>query len=332
MLEKIDLNAFRLLPIPTEQEIMENWKGDVEDPVVSICCITYNHENYIEDTLKGFLIQKTEFPFEILIHDDASTDKTTGILKRYEKAYPRIIKLIVQNENQYVKGERIFPKLYEISNGEFISLCEGDDFWCDINKINRDVGFLNNNPNLSFVFSPALQIKNGQPVFVRNKYTSTKIDNIDIPWILNAGGGFFPTCSATFRQEMIEALPNWFNLHGTGDYPLAILARLRGNLGYINQVMTVYRSHDKSVSHQKYISKKDAACVSRLKYKKSIVFFNAMFEDGVIDIKQYYNMIDKERYMLVKRDFMQKGLSLWQAFWGVHGFLNKAKLIISLVR
>lgn len=332
MLESIDLNSFRLSSVPTESEIMENWQGDIERPVVSICCITYNHERYIEDTLKGFLIQKTDFPFEILIHDDASTDKTTEILRDYQRKYPTLIRLIVQSENQYSKGERIFPKLYSIAKGDYISLCEGDDFWNNISKINQDVIYLKNNSNCSFVFSPSLQIKNDKLEFIRNRHPINKIEKVDISWILNAGGGFFPTCSTTFRIDIFNTTPNWFNLHGTGDYPLAILARLRGNLGYINQVMTVYRSHDKSVSHQKYISKKDAACVSRLKYKKSIVFFNALYESGAINVNQYYKMIDKEKYMLVKRDFKQRELSFFQAFFYVDGFLNKAKIFFSLVR
>ena len=332
MLENIDLNSFRLSSVPTESEIMANWQGDIERPVVSICCITYNHERYIEDTLKGFLIQKTDFPFEILIHDDASTDATSSILRKYQRDYPTLIKLVIQDENQYSKGERIFPKLYNIAKGDYISLCEGDDFWLDTNKTNQDATYLKNNPHCSFVFSPSLQIKNDKIDFVRNRYTASKIEKVDISWVLNAGGGFFPTCSTTFRRKIFELTPNWFDLHGTGDYPLAILARLRGNFGYINQVMTVYRSHDKSVSHQKFTSKKEAACISRLKYKKSIIFFNAMFEDGVIDVSQYYKMIDKEKYMLVKRDFMQKEFGFWQAFFYVDGFLNKAKIFFNMVR
>ena len=78
-----------------------------KDPLVSICCITYNHENYIRDAIDGFLMQETDFPFEIIIHDDDSTDATADIIREYEKKYPDVIKPIYQTENQYSKGEKV---------------------------------------------------------------------------------------------------------------------------------------------------------------------------------------------------------------------------------
>ncbi|AFJ01907.1 glycosyltransferase [Methylophaga frappieri] len=90
----------------SQTEIMASWEGDLSSPVVSICCITYNHDAYIEDALEGFLIQETDFPFEILIHDDASTDRTADIIREYEAAYPNLIKPIYQVENQYSQGKK----------------------------------------------------------------------------------------------------------------------------------------------------------------------------------------------------------------------------------
>ena len=92
----------------TEQEIMQHWKMD-DKPLVSISCITYNHENYIAEAIESFLMQETDFPFEVLIHDDCSTDNTAAIIREYEKKYPNIIKPIYQEENQYSKGIKISP-------------------------------------------------------------------------------------------------------------------------------------------------------------------------------------------------------------------------------
>ncbi|MFK2238497.1 glycosyltransferase family 2 protein [Bacteroides fragilis] len=105
-------------------------------PLVSIFCITYNHSSYIRQCLDGFLIQKTNFPFEVLIHDDASTDDTAGIIKEYEAKYPDIIKPIYQVENQYSKGLDI-NIVYNLprARGKYIAMCEGDDYWIDPLKL-----------------------------------------------------------------------------------------------------------------------------------------------------------------------------------------------------
>lgn len=116
-------------------------------PIVSICCITFNHEKYIRDAIEGFLMQKTLFPFEILIHDDASTDRTSYIIREYEEKFPDVIKPIYQTENQYSKGISIsatyqFPR----ARGKYIAMCEGDDYWTDPLKLQKQVDFLEKNP------------------------------------------------------------------------------------------------------------------------------------------------------------------------------------------
>lgn len=116
-------------------------------PVVSISCTTYNHDNFIEDALEGFLIQKTEFPFEIIIHDDASTDKTQDIIKAYQERYPRIIRSILQSENQYSQGKKPGVFLFPMYRGRYIANCEGDDYWTDPDKLQIQVSFLEENPD-----------------------------------------------------------------------------------------------------------------------------------------------------------------------------------------
>lgn len=130
----------------TEQEIMKNWSNS-NTPLVSVCCITYNHKNYIEDAIEGFLIQETDFPFEIIIHDDASTDSTNKIITQYAQKYKNIIRLILQEENQYSKGRRIVPIAIKQSRAKYIALCEGDDNWVDPHKLQKQVTFLEQNPD-----------------------------------------------------------------------------------------------------------------------------------------------------------------------------------------
>lgn len=116
-------------------------------PLVSIVCITYNHEPFIRQCLDGFMMQKTNFKFEVLINDDASTDKTADIIREYETKYPDIIKSIYQTENQYSKGNHPwFDILFPITKGKYIALCEGDDYWIDPLKLQKQVDFLEKNP------------------------------------------------------------------------------------------------------------------------------------------------------------------------------------------
>lgn len=110
-------------------------------PLVSICCITYNHVKYIRDALEGFLMQKTAFPIEVLIHDDASTDGTADIIRQYETEYTDIIKPIYQQKNRYSRGLPVLTLNYERVQGKYIALCEGDDCWIDENKLQIQFDF-----------------------------------------------------------------------------------------------------------------------------------------------------------------------------------------------
>ena len=104
-------------------------------PKVSICCTTFNHEEYIEDAINGFLLQETDFEYEILIHDDASQDQTVRILEEYRVKFPEKIQLILQTENKYSKGFKVGKEyLWPKARGEYIALCEGDDYWSDKKK------------------------------------------------------------------------------------------------------------------------------------------------------------------------------------------------------
>ena len=117
----------------TEQEIIKNWQGDISLPVVSICSITYNHESYIEEAIDSFLMQETDFPFEIVVGEDYSTDGTRQIIEEYLEQYPNIIKLITSDNN--VGPNRNFMRTLNACTGKYIAICEGDDYWIDNDKL-----------------------------------------------------------------------------------------------------------------------------------------------------------------------------------------------------
>ncbi len=125
-------------PLPIAEQV---WPSGTK-PLISICCITYNHERYITKAIEGFLLQETTFPVEILIHDDASADATASIIQDYVDKSPSLFTAILQNENQYSLGNKPFPALTLLAKGEFIAVCEGDDFWTHAGKLQRQYELL----------------------------------------------------------------------------------------------------------------------------------------------------------------------------------------------
>ena len=130
---------------------VNNTEGNKEEIVVSVCCLAYNHEKYIKKTLEGFIKQKTNFKFEVIINDDASTDNTKMIIQKYVEKYPDIFVPVYQKENQYKKlrfgivGSVLLPK----AQGKYIAFCEGDDYWCDSNKLQTQYDIMENNEECS---------------------------------------------------------------------------------------------------------------------------------------------------------------------------------------
>lgn len=135
-------------PVHSEQALLARW-GRFQAPVISIICTTYNHERYIDSAIRGFLSQDCEFPFEILIHDDASTDRTQEVVRRWQQRYPAIIKPVLQTVNQKSQGVRPFELMLARAQGAYVATCEGDDYWIDSRKLQRQVGFLQQHPDVS---------------------------------------------------------------------------------------------------------------------------------------------------------------------------------------
>jgi glycosyltransferase involved in cell wall biosynthesis len=127
----------------TEQEIMKKWRGDVSCPIVSVCTITYNHEKFISQALDSFLMQETDFPFEVVIGEDCSTDDTKKVIEKYMEKYPNIIRLVTSEVNVGMQENGL--RTISACDGKYIALCEGDDYWTDPKKLQIQKEFLDNN-------------------------------------------------------------------------------------------------------------------------------------------------------------------------------------------
>jgi len=213
--------------------------------LVSVCCLSYNHRPYIKDCLEGFVKQQCNFQFEVLIHDDASTDGTSDIIREYQKKYPNIIKPIIQTENQYQKGVAVnwvynFPR----AKGKYIALCEGDDYWIDPLKLQKQVDYMENNPECSVCFHAAKCYRADSPsnYHIRRPKNIPKDNKFGIVDIIAGGGGFMTTNSMVMKKEYLEIeKPLWMNEAPVGDLPLALFLGVKGEIGYIDEVMSVYR-------------------------------------------------------------------------------------------
>lgn len=215
----------------------------MEEPLVSINCVTYNHENYIADAIESFLMQKTTFNFEILLHDDASTDRTAEIIREYEKAFPDLIKPIYQTENQYSKGISVGQINRSRARGKYIAVCEGDDYWLDPYKLQKQVDYLEAHPECSLVFHAA-NIVNAHKEPTGNIAridTTSRIVRMD-EIALKAEPNFMPTASRVYRRELTHTPPDWFLKASISDFPSALLIGAGGYFYYMDEVMAAYRT------------------------------------------------------------------------------------------
>ena len=227
----------------------------MKTPLVSIQCIVYNHEPYLRQCLDGFVMQKTNFAFEAIVHDDASTDDSAEIIREYAEKYPDIIKPIYEEENQYSKKQpgligRIMTSAMSPSS-KYIALCEGDDYWTDPYKLQKQVDALEAHPECSICFGQVMMVsKEGDktPWLMPEKgIIEEGVCSLEDFTRLQFGKGYwvFHTSSFFYRKSILEgyqkALENGFGRFPYGDLPLILYSLTVGYGFYINELVSCYR-------------------------------------------------------------------------------------------
>jgi glycosyltransferase involved in cell wall biosynthesis len=267
---------------------------------VSVVMHTYNHEEYIEEAVRGVLMQECDFDFEFIISNDRSPDQTDSVIKRIIEQHPNssCIKYFNHEANLGMISNWIWT--LKQAKGKYIALCEGDDYWTDSLKLQKQTDYLNSNKEYSFVFTPALVDKLSIKK-LRNRYDKFDSNNFNLESVLKLGGGFYPTVTAFFDSEILELENNFLKLHTTGDYPLAILAALRGKIGYIDDVTGVYRVQNNSVSNKLFKTCEDCITDVKNKYEKNIKFLKFLFNEIKINRKLERELLSKENYILLSK-------------------------------
>lgn len=275
----------------TEEEIMSSWEGGSSaEPLVSIRCITYKHGPYIAQTLEGFLIQKTTFPFEIVVHDDASPDNTADVIREYEAKYPNIIHTIYETENMFSKGDGVISGIINpILRGKYVAYCEGDDYWIDENKLQKQVDFLEANPDYGLCYTnfnfyhqntgeteyDLLNTKSGE---FRSEYTLEE-------WVINKG--YTAPMTWVLRKELLDKykrIPSCDSSFGTFAHFLATskVHCLK------NDITAVYRVLGESASHTKDVKKSYSRASTLLKVQEKMIEKYGLPADTVEKVRKLY--------------------------------------------
>jgi glycosyltransferase involved in cell wall biosynthesis len=314
--------------------------------MVSINCITYNHKEYIENAIESFLMQKTDFDYEILIHDDASTDGTSEIVLEYQKKYPKTIKPLIQKENQYSKNIncRIVSFNHDRAKGKYIAICEGDDYWMDPYKLQKQVDYMEANPKCTLHTHSVkiIRAQDDKPMGLISPYKNSTICKTED--VISGGGGFFGTCASLFPKKAFDNNPEWYLDSPVCDYPIQMLLAMRGYVYYSDEVMAAYRLNSQGSWTQKLFSEKSNYNEFHKKMITMLENFNEYSKfkyDGVVKktIKKYMFdmlMVNDLYNELRSEDYRELYLSL-SLLIRVKMFIKQrfgffAKIIIGLKR
>ncbi len=217
-------------------------------PVVSICIVTYQHARFIARAIEGALIQQTDFPVEILIGEDESTDGTRETCQAYAQRFPERIKLFLRHRSEVVlidglpRGGFNLRMTMGSATGEFIALCEGDDHWTDPEKLQRQVDYLRANPDCVGCFHDT-QLMDGSDTILNESYFQSGQEKFSQADVLSTLLSREPTCSLMFRRSAFtEPLPEWYQRRPSDLY-LDLLLTQQGSLGFLRRNMGVYRKH-----------------------------------------------------------------------------------------
>lgn len=299
-----------------------------KDLRLTVCVVAYNHEKYIAQALDSFLMQKTDFAFQVIVGDDASTDRTPEILREYARKYPDIIKPILRNKNVGPINNSL--DVYDHAKTEYVAICDGDDYWTDENKLQMQVDFLDKNRDYSICYHNTKVRFNDNsskdiiwpPEAYRFNKTVLSLEELAIrnPMHTNSIVYRWRFCDDSIRDFMPDNIC-------PGDYFLALLHAEKGYVGFIDKVMSVYRRHDGGMSAdvnrsedktwlkygieelnfhkavENHFRYRLARYMRNEKIKKCVKVLKAYFNTNAYDKIEYYKQNYPEYYELAKENF-----------------------------
>lgn len=221
------------------------------DNKVDVLMMAYQHEEFIAQAIESILAQQTNFAFRLIIGEDQSPDKTGQICQEYAAKYPNQIHLVQREKNvgPYVN----FVEIYELCEAPYIAMCEGDDYWTDIHKLQKQIDFLDQNPTYGICFHKSIELNDQGDEKITNEGTP---DTQDIKDLVEKGW-FMRTASYVYRNHLFNEFPEWFYKVKATDYTLHImLAKGGAKIKFIDEVMSVYRIHGGGISANMHSDKR----------------------------------------------------------------------------
>lgn len=216
----------------------------MQKPLVAIHCITYNQAPYIAQCLDGFVMQKTTFPFVAIVHDDASTDSTADIVREYVQKYPDIIHPIFETENQYSKNDgslwRIMTDAINRTEAKYVAMCEGDDYWIDTQKLQKQVDFLEKNNDFSICFHNVKIWKQVEQVLAKDFITRDAPEETTILDLAKENYIHTPSVMYRYSIQVQESILK-IGQQPDGDYIMHMLYAEQGKIKKMQETMAVYR-------------------------------------------------------------------------------------------
>lgn len=205
---------------------------------VSVIIVTYNQEKYIDEAIRSVVLQNFNYPYEIIVGDDCSTDKTIERCLKWQEKYPTLIKIIRRDKN--IGIQRNYMDTYNHCQGEYIAICEGDDFWCSKHKLQRQVEYMDTHKNCNICFHRVINyyITNNSKSLSNGKGTKIDSDINDL-----AKSNYITNLSVMYRRNVVNKLPEWLTEIASPDYVIHMLHASTGYIHYINTPMAVYRQH-----------------------------------------------------------------------------------------
>lgn len=286
--------------IADSYELPNNVIESIPNPLVTVRTSTYQHGAFIKDCIKGVLMQKTTFPFEFIIGEDFSTDGTREIVFDYARKYPNIIRVVTADYNVGMRANGV--RCERRARGKYFALCEGDDYWTDPLKLQKQVEFLEENPDYGIVHTN-FSTSDGKRISINNYPRNDQYLNSFLSGNISIG-----TLTVLFRKDLFDSLPKYYQekKFKMGDLPLWIEFASISKIKYIPDITAMYRVLENSASHSPNIENAIDFRKSSLEVKLFYIEKFELYELKKQALKSFYSGVVKLSYEKQNKEYAEK--------------------------